>query len=318
MTRTPHRDGVASRRRSWRASPRSERRRRGCRQSRPPAAAHDATSDVSPGHPARTARTSDVAELDLEYDLLMKSAWLAGRGLRGAPAGADQLAQLDGARRRSTAYVTERFQVAYDDDCARRRSTADPTVGERGERPYAIPDVLDYACDGEPDGAHAVSARCSPTPSPSCTPPRRWSQYDLDEEEGSAVLTRRRPDVTTGEHDCQRLGEFFVLGGEHLLFGLDHVLFLLALVSAPAGCATSSGGHGVHRRALRDVPAGGPRRRVGAGDRGGAGHRALDRGGGGRGPVPIWRGRSGRPAGRGPGARRRGREPAVAGPGRDL
>ena len=40
------------------------------------------------------------------------------------------------------------------------------------------------------------------------------------------------PTMTTSQDWGARMGEFFVLGAEHLLFGADHILFLLALIVA--------------------------------------------------------------------------------------
>ncbi|SEK62976.1 HupE/UreJ family protein [Nonomuraea pusilla] len=48
---------------------------------------------------------------------------------------------------------------------------------------------------------------------------------------GSAVLTTRAPAVEVGGHPASLQAlEFLVLGAEHLVTGLDHVLFLLALL----------------------------------------------------------------------------------------
>jgi len=50
---------------------------------------------------------------------------------------------------------------------------------------------------------------------------------------GSGVAnldTDTSPTMTTAQDWGSRMGEFFVLGAEHLLFGLDHILFLLALI----------------------------------------------------------------------------------------
>ncbi|MEO3807893.1 HupE/UreJ family protein [Sphaerisporangium sp. B11E5] len=55
--------------------------------------------------------------------------------------------------------------------------------------------------------------------------------YDVDGRRGSTLLDVDRTSVTVGRTDL--LGEiprFVLLGAEHLLFGLDHVLFLLALL----------------------------------------------------------------------------------------
>jgi hydrogenase/urease accessory protein HupE len=196
--------------------------------------AHDATSDVyAEVSPAASAAeggpTTDVtAVLDLEYDLLMKSAWLRAEAYE-ATGRADQLAQLDEHERAVDGYVTDRFVVSYDGEpCAPTLDATD--VVERGERPYASL-TYTFVCDGEPEGVHEVSSALFPDAESFVHSTETIIRYALDEEEGSAVLTAASPTLTTGENRLlKQVGEFFVLGGEHLLFGLDHVLFLLALL----------------------------------------------------------------------------------------
>ncbi|MEU4387931.1 HupE/UreJ family protein [Promicromonospora sp. NPDC023805] len=197
--------------------------------------AHDATSDVyAEVTPAASATAgggpaADVtAVLDLEYDLLMKSAWLRAEAYE-ATGRADQLTQLDEHEREVDGYVTDRFVVTYDGEpCAPTLGAAD--VVERGERPYASL-TYTFVCDGEPEGVHEVSSALFPDAESFVHSTETIVRYELDEEEGSAVLTAGSPTLITGENRLlKQVGEFFVLGGEHLLFGLDHVLFLLALL----------------------------------------------------------------------------------------
>jgi hypothetical protein len=55
--------------------------------------------------------------------------------------------------------------------------------------------------------------------------------YDLQSGSGVAELdTDAGPTMTTTQDWGGRMWDFFVLGAEHLLFGLDHILFLLALI----------------------------------------------------------------------------------------
>lgn len=193
--------------------------------------AHDATSDVYAEVAPTAGRgpTADVtAVLDLEYDLLMKSAWLRAEAYE-ATGRVDQLAQLDKHERAVDDYVTGRFVVTYDGEpCVPSRAATD--VVERGERPYASL-TYSFACDGEPEGVHEVSSNLFPDAESFVHSTETIVRYTLDEEEGSAVLTAASPTLTTGENRLlKQVAEFFVLGGEHLLFGLDHVLFLLALL----------------------------------------------------------------------------------------
>lgn len=193
--------------------------------------AHDATSDVyaEVAPTAGSGPTADVtAVLDLEYDLLMKSAWLRAEAYEATDR-ADQLAQLDEHERTVDGYVTDRFVVAYDGEpCAPALDDAD--VVERGERAYASL-TYTFACAGEAEGVHEVSSALFPDAESFVHSTETIVRYELDEEEGSAVLTAASPTLTTGENRLlKQVGEFFVLGGEHLLFGFDHVLFLLALL----------------------------------------------------------------------------------------
>lgn len=193
--------------------------------------AHDATSDV---YAEVTPAASDgagpdvTAVLDLEYDLLMKSAWLRAEAYEATERD-DQLAQLDQHERAVDGYVTDRFTVSYDGEvCAPTLSAVD--VVERGERPYASLTYA-FACDGEPEGVHEVSSALFPDAESFVHSTETIVAYTLDDEDGSAVLTAASPTLTTGENRLlKQVGEFFVLGGEHLLFGVDHVLFLLALL----------------------------------------------------------------------------------------
>ncbi|MFI7617611.1 HupE/UreJ family protein [Nonomuraea terrae] len=55
--------------------------------------------------------------------------------------------------------------------------------------------------------------------------------YDVDGHRGSTLLDIARTSVTVGSTDLlSEIPRFVRLGAEHLLFGLDHVLFLLALL----------------------------------------------------------------------------------------
>ncbi|WP_245605784.1 HupE/UreJ family protein [Promicromonospora kroppenstedtii] len=199
------------------------------------AQAHDATSDVyaevttAPSSSGPEGAGPDVAAvLDLEYDLLMKSAWLRAEAYEATGRDA-QLAQLDEHEAEVDGYVTDRFAVTYDGEpCEPALSGVD--LVERGERAYASL-TYTFACDGEPEGVHEVSSALFPDAESFVHSTETIIRYSLDEEDGSAVLTTASPTLTTGEHRLLRqVGEFFVLGGEHLLFGIDHVLFLLALL----------------------------------------------------------------------------------------
>ncbi|MEV4178874.1 HupE/UreJ family protein [Nonomuraea sp. NPDC049709] len=194
-----------------------------------PAAAHDATTTAHATVTGTGTGTGVKVVLDLEYDLLMKSAWLYAEAYE-AEDRAEQLRQLELNRAAVLDYVTRRFAVAYDDrPCAPTMAGA-ADVRPRGKAAFAVL-TLDYACPGEPGGTHAISSALFPDAETFVHSTETLVRYELDGEKGSAVLVARSPTLRVGERQAaSQVGEFFVLGAEHLLFGLDHVLFLLALL----------------------------------------------------------------------------------------
>ncbi|WP_125776813.1 HupE/UreJ family protein [Antribacter gilvus] len=192
-----------------------------------PAAAHDVTSTAFAEVRAGSGADVDVT-LDLEYDLLMKSAWLTAEAYE-ATGPAEQQRQLETNADAVAGYVTARFGVRY------RDAPCEPDVGEaslveRGEVVYAHLPVA-FACDGEPEGSHAVWSALFPDAESFVHSTRTIVEFSLDGEHGSAALTADHPEVVTGENRLlKQLGEFFLLGAEHLYLGPDHLLFLLALV----------------------------------------------------------------------------------------
>ncbi|SDK95095.1 HupE/UreJ family protein [Nonomuraea jiangxiensis] len=192
-----------------------------------PAAAHDATTKA---HAEVTGTGKDVkVVLDLEYDLLMKSAWLYAEAYE-AKGRAEQLRQLRINRAAVTDYVTRRFAVTYDERPCAPTMTGDADVHPRGKATYALLTYA-YACAGEPGGAHAISSALFPDAETFVHSTETLVRYDLDGSEGSAVLVAQSPTVRVGERQAAgQIWEFFLLGVEHLLFGLDHLCFLLALL----------------------------------------------------------------------------------------
>jgi hypothetical protein len=55
--------------------------------------------------------------------------------------------------------------------------------------------------------------------------------YDLDFVDGSAALDSSHTSFSTTQSTAERFWEFFGLGCEHLLTGIDHLLFLTALIA---------------------------------------------------------------------------------------
>ncbi|GLW07014.1 hypothetical protein Misp01_21440 [Microtetraspora sp. NBRC 13810] len=207
-----------------------------------PAAAHEATTKA---HAEVSGTGANVkAVLDLEYDLLMKSAWLYAEAYE-AKERAEQLRQLAINRAAVTEYVTRRFAVTYDDRPCAPTTAGDADIRLRGKAAFAVL-TLTFACAGGPGGpggaggagghaggggVHAISSALFPDAESFVHSTETIVRYDLDGERGSAVLVAGSPTVRVGDHSAVRqIGEFFLLGAEHLLLGPDHILFLLALL----------------------------------------------------------------------------------------
>ncbi|WP_149202716.1 HupE/UreJ family protein [Actinotalea subterranea] len=202
-----------------------------------PAGAHGFTSTVyadvtSAG--AGAVRT----ELDLEYDLLVVSAADAqdddalfqdGTAAFEAADLTWQAEALAGHPETVLAYVTERFTVAAGGaDCVAEQ-VGDVTVAVRDGVPYAAL-VLEHTCAAS-DGAHEIGSTLFADSEGYVTGTETILTYVLDGQEGSTALDGANPSFSTAQSTGERFWTFFHLGAEHLLLGLDHVLFLLALVA---------------------------------------------------------------------------------------
>ncbi|MEU7913280.1 HupE/UreJ family protein [Microbispora bryophytorum] len=202
-----------------------------------PALAHGFTSTVyaslvSPqaGH----VRT----ELQLEYDLLVVSAadyekddplFKAGTAAFEAGDAAQQAAALDAHADSVVAYVTERFGVTAGGKACAPVRDGGFTIGPREGVPYARL-TLDYRCP-EAAEAHEVRSALFAGSEGYVRDSKTIITYDLDLKTGSTALDAQHRSFSTHQSWFERFWEFFRLGAEHLLGGLDHILFLLALIA---------------------------------------------------------------------------------------
>jgi hydrogenase/urease accessory protein HupE len=178
------------------------------------------------------------AELGLEYDLLVVSAadaehddplFREGDGAFKSGGRAEQAAALAHHADTVVRYVTQRFAVtAEGQDCSGVQQ-GDFRIGQRDGVPYAFV-VLDYRC---PDTAQSHDVRSSLFPDAEgyVRGTKTIVTYDLDLQSGSAALDAQQAAFSTHQSTGERFWEFFRLGAEHLLTGLDHILFLLALIA---------------------------------------------------------------------------------------
>ncbi|MFE9658193.1 HupE/UreJ family protein [Micromonospora sp. NPDC006431] len=177
------------------------------------------------------------AELGLEYDLLVVSAadyekddqlFRAGTAAFEDGDAAEQAAALDAHADTVVAYVTERFGVTTEGTACTPVRDGDFTVEKREAVPYALL-VLDYRCP-ESAGAHEVRSGLFPDSESYVRDTKTIVTYDLDLKSGSTALDAEHRSFSTQQSWTERFWEFFRLGAEHLLTGLDHILFLLALI----------------------------------------------------------------------------------------
>ena len=173
------------------------------------------------------------ARLELEYDLLVVSV----ADLEGAPQffedgmdvfqTGDEATALNAHADDIADYVSERFGVTADGEgCAPERS-GEIGVTERQGVPYAVL-TLDFDC--APASAHVFRSTLFPDGEEYVTGTVTLLEYDVDRHTGNATLTSEEPEFSTEQPLLERFSHFFVLGAEHLLFGIDHILFLLALI----------------------------------------------------------------------------------------
>ena len=124
-------------------------------------------------------------------------------------------------------YVDDRFTVTTTTGECTPAQVGDWSVEQREGVPYAFL-TQDYTC---PRGSgHEFHSGLFPDSEGYVTGAVTVLTYDLDTRHGSAALDQSTTTFSTQQSLLSRYREFFVLGAEHLLTGLDHILFLLALI----------------------------------------------------------------------------------------
>jgi hypothetical protein len=177
------------------------------------------------------------AELGLEYQFLVLSAAdyadddaLGDDGTRAFddhdPAA--QAAVLKAHAGAVLTYVTERFAVSVPGRACTGTPVGGVSIEQRRAAPYARL-VLDYRCPRSE--VHDVRSTLFPDTEGYVANAKTIVTYDLDLTVGSAALDTSQPSFSTRQSTAERFWEFFRLGAEHLLGGLDHILFLLALIA---------------------------------------------------------------------------------------
>ncbi|SDS74814.1 HupE/UreJ family protein [Microlunatus soli] len=207
--------------------------------SAPPASAHGFSTtvygDISAGHRAHQVRTV----LDVEYDLFITSVadfedddplFRAGMKAWDARDLPSQQRVVNDHRDSAVGYLTERFAVFGGSRACTPASVGDIVVHLR-DVPYATVQ-LDWTCpEQRHDVRHVVSSSLFGDAEGYVRNAETIITYDLDDRRGSAVLDAKSPELVIQQSIGKRFWEFFRLGAEHLYTGIDHILFLLALIA---------------------------------------------------------------------------------------
>jgi hypothetical protein len=178
------------------------------------------------------------AALDLEYDLLVVSAadaqgddalFQAGQPAFDAKDEKAEAAALEQHVDAVLGYVADRFTVTSAGQRCTPRIDGRVKMTQRDGAPYATI-VFDYACP-KPSSAHVIGSTLFPDAEGYVRDTKTVLSYALDTHTGSAALDQQQPSFSTEQSTGERFWEFFRLGSEHLLTGIDHILFLLALIA---------------------------------------------------------------------------------------
>jgi hypothetical protein len=179
-------------------------------------------------------------ELGLEYDLLVVSAADAEHDDRlfrqGTPAfdAHDPKAEaeaLDDHAKTVLAYIDRHQRLTVKDGRSCTPSLVGPArIAPRDGTDYAMVDV-DYRCP-DSGGAHELRSELFPDAEGYVRGTKTIVEYEeIDLKSGSVSLDARHPSFSTEESLLDQYGSFFRLGADHLLGGIDHILFLLALIA---------------------------------------------------------------------------------------
>ncbi|PZF26842.1 HupE/UreJ family protein [Curtobacterium sp. MCLR17_045] len=206
-----------------------------------PASAHGFSSVVY-ADVTSTKPTVVQAKLGLEYDLMLVSVAtsehddaLHEQGQQAWDDG-DFPGMVSAAEAHTDAigkYVFDRFRVSGAGGQACTGTLDDTvTVDLQDEVPYAHV-TADFTCPepSETQSGHVVSSELFPDDETFVRDTKTIVTYDVDDRTGSATLDASQRTFSTEQSAGERFWEFFRLGAEHLLTGIDHILFLVALIA---------------------------------------------------------------------------------------
>ncbi|MFC4530368.1 HupE/UreJ family protein [Sphaerisporangium dianthi] len=197
-----------------------------------PARAHVRTTSVAVD--LRGQGDGVAAVVDVEYDVLARLLGLdgalspdaAGAGGTAAEVPAEvRRTSLDAHASDAAAYIGGRLRLSRGSIGCTAGDDARVELADSG----AVRVALAYDCPAS--GALTVRSGVFRVSDGVIDETETMVAYDIDGRRGSTLLDAGHTSVTVGRTDLlSEIPRFVRLGAEHLLFGLDHVLFLLVLL----------------------------------------------------------------------------------------
>ncbi|MBA3745187.1 HupE/UreJ family protein [Sporichthya sp.] len=178
------------------------------------------------------------AELLLDSYLLVVSATdytedlelgRAGNDAQSNQDAAAQAAALDAHADSVLAYVIGHFAITAQGRPCQPVRDGPITAERRDDQPY-VALVLDYDCPDADADAHEVRSDLFPDSENYTTDTKTIVTFDLDLNDGTAILDSEHRSFSTHQSWPEWFWSWFRVGAEHLLYGLDHILFLVALI----------------------------------------------------------------------------------------
>jgi hypothetical protein len=166
--------------------------------------------------------------LGLEYDPLVEAAGLGADARSGS---SDQLAAaLDGGRGRLASYLAPRLRVSVDGAACRPPAVRETSLDERSGTTYAQL-LLAFRCPVVEDGVYSVRYEVFSIADDVRSRHANIADFELGDASGQFVFDRDHTLLVAEQSGLlSSAGRFVEMGVEHILLGLDHVLFLLVLL----------------------------------------------------------------------------------------
>lgn len=164
--------------------------------------------------------------LSLEYDVLAKAVDLGPQSL-GAVEDSQRQEALESGKVALEKYIYQRVDIFLDGAACEPRLNG-TSVARRDETPYAQLELA-YSCHGSA-GAYQLTYSIFSDTDGVADGHRNIVDYRLGGQEGRTVLDGSHQEFVVGESSVPAsIARFWSMGLMHILSGLDHVLFVVAL-----------------------------------------------------------------------------------------